>query len=199
LVTPTGAAILVTLAQSYGPVPLTRIDRIGHGLGSREIAGRANLLRLLAQDDLEEGPLLRDTVTMLTTHIDDMNPEWYGGLSEQLWQAGVLDVALTAITMKQGRPGVCLEVMVAEEKAEGVAALLLQHSTALGVRMQSVPRVLLPRRIREVESPWGRVRVKEAAGVGKVEYADVWAMAQREGCSLPQMQQRLWSWLVEQR
>uniref|UniRef100_UPI00102D13E1 nickel pincer cofactor biosynthesis protein LarC n=1 Tax=Candidatus Magnetaquicoccus inordinatus TaxID=2496818 RepID=UPI00102D13E1 len=200
LITPTGAVILVTLAQRFGCSPLTRIDRIGHGLGSREIAGQANMLRLLAQesragDQEEVFPLLQDRISQLTTHIDDMNPEWYGHLSEQLWQAGIVDLTLTPMTMKKGRPGIRLEVLVAEEKAKAVAALLLRHSSALGVRVQSLSRWLLPRTLREVVTPWGSVRIKEAAGVGKVEYADLLQLAQAQNWSMAEAQQKITPWL----
>ncbi|MBF0183271.1 MAG: nickel pincer cofactor biosynthesis protein LarC [Magnetococcales bacterium] len=196
LVTPTGAAILVTLAERYGACPLTRIDRVGQGLGSREIAGRANLLRLLAQEEEEnEATLLREWVTVLTTHIDDMNPEWYGALSDHLWQAGVLDVALLPITMKKGRPGVRLEVMAETEQAERVAALILHHSTALGVRLTPTERLILPRRLREITTPWGMVRVKEAGERCKIEYADLLAVAEGQGWSLLQAQERLLPYL----
>ncbi|MBF0180480.1 MAG: nickel pincer cofactor biosynthesis protein LarC [Magnetococcales bacterium] len=195
LVTPTGAAILVALVERYGPADLTRVDRVGHGLGSRELPGRANVLRILAQNEdsalVAESGLLRERVLVLSCHVDDMNPEWYGPLWEHLTRAGALDVALIPMTMKKGRPGVRIEVVARPGHEEELARILLTHTTSLGVRLDAMERLVLPRAERELKTPWGTVRVKVAGGIWRPEHDDLEQLARRQGWSLPQAWQNL--------
>ncbi|MBF0126873.1 MAG: nickel pincer cofactor biosynthesis protein LarC [Magnetococcales bacterium] len=197
LVTPTGAAILVTLVDRYGPLELTRVDRVGCGLGSRELHGRGNLLRILVQEETLPLPpetgsgLLRDRVVVLSCHVDDMNPEWYGPLWEHLMGAGALDMALLPMTMKKGRPGVRIEVVAHPGREEALARLMLTHTTSLGVRMDVMERFVLPRTEKILKTPWGTVRVKEAAGIWRLEHDDLEQLARRQGWSLPETQQNL--------
>ncbi|MEO5364450.1 MAG: nickel pincer cofactor biosynthesis protein LarC [Magnetococcus sp. DMHC-8] len=194
LVTPTGAALLVTLVQRFGAAELTRIDRIGHGLGSRMLPDRANLLRILAQDadsPVLDPPVLRESVVVLSSHLDDMNPEWYGPLWEQLWQAGALDVALIPLTMKKGRPGVRIEIVAPPGRETDLARLVLIHTTSLGVRMAPMDRLILSRTQRRVVTPWGPLRAKEAGGVWRLEHDDLARLAAAQGWSLPRAHQQV--------
>ncbi|MBF0285236.1 MAG: nickel pincer cofactor biosynthesis protein LarC [Magnetococcales bacterium] len=191
LATPTGAAILVNTVSAFGVMTLERIDRVGVGLGRRELADRANALRILAEEKrgvvpraVEEG-IDRERVAVLSTHVDDMNPEWYGPLWEVLFQAGALDVALIPLTMKKGRPAVRLEVVASEERAEPLARLILAHTTTLGVRLERMERLALHRERRTVETPWGALRVVLAGGSPRLEHDDLAALARRQGWSLP--------------
>ncbi len=205
-VTPTGAAILANLTDHFGTMELHRIDRIGNGLGSREVQGRANVLRILAEDavdsvveeitDTSANPPRRERVSVLSSHVDDMNPEWYGPLWEQLFQAAALDVALIPMTMKKGRPGVRIEVVCKPEDGERLATLILRHSSALGVRLATMERLVLPRRMRSVQTPWGVLNCKDAGGVWRPEHADLADMAQKQGWSLPEAQQRITPFLA---
>lgn len=202
LVTPTGAAILVALAERYGAPDLPRIDRVGYGLGSRDLPGRANLMRVLICDGDEEAtsPITdmdRERVAVLSAHIDDMNPEWYGPLWELLFQARALDVALIPVTMKKGRPGVRLEVVAAPGDEESLARVILANTTTLGVRVALMDRYVLPREERILKTPWGTVRAKEAAGIWRVEHEDLAVLARRQGWSLSQAQQHLMPFLAE--
>ncbi|MBF0462399.1 MAG: nickel pincer cofactor biosynthesis protein LarC [Magnetococcales bacterium] len=194
LVTPTGAAILVTLVNRFGGSGLTRIDRIGHGLGSRVLPGRPNLVRILAQEtdppDVTSA-LVRESVVVLSSHLDDMNPEWYGPLWEHLLGAGALDVALIPMTMKKGRPGVRLEVMARPGQETVLAEMVLAHTTALGVRLAVMDRLILPRTAQTVATPWGVVRAKEAGGVWRLEHDDLEQLAKRQGWTLLQAQQTI--------
>ncbi|MBF0143801.1 MAG: nickel pincer cofactor biosynthesis protein LarC [Magnetococcales bacterium] len=197
-VTPTGAAILAHLVDDYGGLRLTRIDRVGHGLGSRELAGRPNLLRILVEEKGRGGErpgVIRDRVALLSTHIDDMNPEWYGPLWERLQGAGVLDVALMPITMKKGRPATRLEVIVAVGQEGRVARLLLEHTTTLGVRVAEWDRFTLERAHERFTTPWGDVRAVVAGGLWRLEFEDLARIARTEGWSLPLVQQRLMPFL----
>ncbi|MBF0212819.1 MAG: nickel pincer cofactor biosynthesis protein LarC [Magnetococcales bacterium] len=201
LVTPTGAAILVTLAERYGPPDLIRVDRVGYGLGSRDLPGRPNLLRILACDEHKEesraSDLERERVVVLSSHIDDMNPEWFGPLWDRLLQAGALDMALIPMTMKKGRPGVRLEVVARLGDEEPISRLILTHTTALGVRVAQVDRFILPREERVLKTPWGSIRAKEAGGVWRLEHEDLVLVARRQGWSLLQTQQHLTPFLAE--
>ncbi|MBF0347366.1 MAG: nickel pincer cofactor biosynthesis protein LarC [Magnetococcales bacterium] len=192
LTTPTGAAILVHYCRRFGPCPLTIVDRIGLGLGTREIPGRSNGLRILVQDAASRGEAMgRDRVTLLTTHIDDMNPEWYGPLWDHLFAAGALDVTLSPVTMKKGRPGVRLECMAPVAAASTLARVILHHSTSLGVRVQPCDRWVLPRTAGTVMTPWGAIRVKDAGGVRKPEYDDLCRVANTMNWSLPETAARV--------
>ncbi|MEO5327481.1 MAG: nickel pincer cofactor biosynthesis protein LarC [Magnetococcus sp. THC-1_WYH] len=190
LVTPTGAAILVHLMQRFGrfgPCRLSAIDRIGLGLGTREIPGRTNGLRILAQNDpCKQDPLSQDRVTVITTHIDDMNPEWYGLLWDHLFKAGALDVTITPITMKKGRPAVRLEVIATLETADSLARIILAQSTSLGVRLQPCDRLTIPRKDTIIPTPWGELHAKIAHGHAKPEYDDLVQLATRMNWSLPE-------------
>ena len=193
LVTPTGAAILVTLVNAFGPSCLSRFDRIGYGLGTQEIPGRSNVLRILAQDTDGDAtiPEVQEQVIVLSSHLDDMNPEWYGPLWNRLLEAGALDVALIPMTMKKGRPGVRIEVVAHPGQETVLAQMLLSHTTALGVRMARMDRLILPRTQRNVTTPWGVIRAKEAGGIWRLEHDDLEQLARSHSWTLPQAQQQV--------
>ena len=200
LVTPTGAAILVHLVDRFTPSELTRIDRIGYGLGTREIPKHSNALRLLAQDDKETAqdlPVHRAWVVVLSSHLDDMNPEWYGPLWDRLFEGGALDVALIPMTMKKGRPGVRIEVVVSPGDEERLAHLVLHHTTTLGVRMATMERMVLPRTQQTIKTPWGGVRCKVSGTGRRVEHDDLAALAKRERWTLPEAQHRITPFLMD--
>ncbi|MEO5331852.1 MAG: nickel pincer cofactor biosynthesis protein LarC [Magnetococcus sp. YQC-5] len=203
LVTPTGAAILVTLAQRFVPMELSRIDRVGYGLGTRELSGRSNLLRILAQEEAESldtfspnASLQRERVAVLSCHVDDMNPEWYGPLWDRLLGAGALDVALIPMTMKKGRPGVRIEVVGRPGEETALARIILTHTTTLGVRLALMDRFVLPRKERVLKTPWGTIRIKEAGGVWRMEHDDLAQLAHRQNWSLLETQQHLTPYLA---
>ncbi|MBF0435713.1 MAG: nickel pincer cofactor biosynthesis protein LarC [Magnetococcales bacterium] len=192
LVTPTGAAILIHFCKRFGACHLPRIDAIGLGLGTRDIPNRCNGLRILAhKEDPSGDPVQLDRIAILSTHIDDMNPEWYGLLWDQLFQAGALDVAISPVTMKKGRPGVRLEIISPETIAPSLARLVLNHTTTLGVRIQPCDRITLPRNSQTRSTPWGELRIKRAGHHVKPEYDDLVAMATTMNWSLPETQARI--------
>lgn len=193
MVTPTGASILVSLVTRFGPPALSAIDAVGVGLGGRQIKGRSNALRILAQLETaaNDQSFQREWIGLLSTHIDDMNPEWYGLLWERLFEMGALDVAITPMTMKKGRPAVRVEVMVPPGMEEELAKTLLSHSTAIGVRMERVERLVMTRQKQSCTTPWGRVGYKEAGGIRKPEYDDMARIAREQDWSLPQTYQAI--------
>lgn len=161
MVTPTGAALVRTLASSFGPIPAMTISRVGYGAGRREWPDRPNLLRLVI-GEVVGSQLQIETLRVIACNIDDMTPQWYGPLMEKLLEAQALDVWLTPVQMKKNRPGTVIEVLCRAPQAEAVRVLLLRHSTTLGVREYAVSRYSLERYIETVETPFGSVRVKVA-------------------------------------
>lgn len=207
LVTPTGAAILASLVDRFTASPLTRIDHIGYGLGRRNLADRANALRILAQKDdnasvsndvdATDAELQHERIGVLSTHIDDMNPEWYGLLWERLFAEGALDMALIPMTMKKGRPGIRLEVIVPPGKEKAMAKLVLTHTTALGVRFEQMDRLILRRNQSTFETPWGPVQTKNAQGINRIEYEDLAKIAREQEWPLPKAHQMVLPFLTK--
>ncbi len=159
LATPTGAAILATLVRRFGPLPLMQVQAIGYGAGSRDLAEQPNLVRLLV-GEASGAALEGDTASLIETNIDDMNPQFFETLMDQLFAAGALDVWLTPITMKKSRPGITLSVLCPTEAARRTAEVVLEGSTTFGVRITSVDRLKLHREVLEVETPFGPAQVK---------------------------------------
>jgi hypothetical protein len=158
LTTPTGAAILATVASAFGPPPLLTVRAVGYGAGTRELSGQPNCLRLIVGDSPEAGAT--DEVAVLEANIDDMSPQLFEPLMEDLFAAGALDVYLTPVIMKKSRPATVLTVL-AEAGAEGrIAPLILRGSTTFGLRLSRRGRLKLTREIRTVETPYGPVAVK---------------------------------------
>ncbi|MBI2502062.1 MAG: nickel pincer cofactor biosynthesis protein LarC [Candidatus Latescibacteria bacterium] len=158
LVTPTGAAIITTLATSFGPAPPFRLERVGYGAGQRELKEIPNVLRVRIGHTAQT--FQQERAVLVEANIDDMNPEVYGYLSEQLLEQGVRDVYLTSVQMKKGRPGTLLSVLAGEEQLDAVVELLLAETTTLGVRFHPVERRKLERGSLTVQTGYGPVRVK---------------------------------------
>jgi len=161
LVTPTGAAILTTVARFERPA--MTLERAGYGAGSREIEGRPNVLRIWLGERIERG--VRQMV-LIETNIDDMTGEMLGYARDTLLDAGAADVWFTSVQMKKGRPGVMLSVICSEAQEEAVARLLLRETSTLGVRVRPVHRWEAERELLEFESSLGpaSVKVKRLAG-----------------------------------
>ena len=197
-VTPTGALLVRCLAESFGPLPAGKVLASGKGLGDRD-SDIPNLLRvlLLETPEREEGDLFqRDRGTVLETNIDDMNPQYYGPVMQMLFAEGALDVWVTPILMKKGRPAVTLHCLCLPEREEVLAALLLRETTTLGLRKYSVDRLKTDHEIVERETSWGMVRYKVARLGQEVlranpEFEDVLRLSRENGLPLPEMRERL--------
>jgi hypothetical protein len=161
LTTPTGAAILATLADSFGPLPAMKIQRIGYGAGQKDFAERPNILRLLVGEAVD-APVAgqSDQVCVLETNLDDISGELIGYCTSRLWELGALDVYTTAIQMKKGRPGVTLTVLCRPSDAAAVEDILFGETTTLGVRRWMAARTVLRRQPHSVVTPWGPVEGK---------------------------------------
>jgi len=159
-VTPTGAALLVSCVESYGPMPALRPERQGFGAGSDRPGPMPNVLRAILSQP--ESSLGTDVVVVLETHIDDMQPEALPFLLERLMEAGALDASLASLVMKKGRPGQLLRVISKPQDRERLARKILAESSALGVRQTEMSRWIQQRETRLVDTAFGRIRVKLA-------------------------------------
>lgn len=177
-VTPPAAALLATLADEFGPLPALR--PLAQGFGGDEL--RAVL-------GLADAAVARDRVAVLETHLDDMTPEHLAFLLERLHEDGALDAALAPLVMKKGRPGQLLRVLAKPADAERLARAVLAGSSALGVRLHEVPRLVLRRRTSSVRTPFGPIRVKvshapDGARRVKAEYEACARAARAHGVSI---------------
>src|SRR5262249_15609771 len=161
-VTPTGATLARTITTKFGTMPAMKVARVGYGAGQRDWPDRPNVLRLTIGDRSDDSGLYVEQLSVLSCNIDDMNPQWYEPLMKLLNEAGALDVWLTPVQMKKNRPGTMIEVLCQSNDAEAFRALLLRHTSTLGVRETSVIRHSLPREIQTVQTQYGAVRVKVA-------------------------------------
>jgi uncharacterized protein (TIGR00299 family) protein len=168
LVTPTGAAILVTLAESFGPVPPMQLKTMGLGAGSKDFS-TANILRLwlgesetIFPENLEASLGKQETIAVLETQCDDLNPQAIGYLFSQLFELGALDVFTTAIAMKKSRPGVLLTVICHPDKVIPCQNLIFRETTTLGIRLSQQTRSILNRQFHSIQTPYGVVSLKVA-------------------------------------
>jgi uncharacterized protein (TIGR00299 family) protein len=159
LVTPTGAAVLTTLSESYGPLPDFTIQKTGFGIGTHKLT-IPNFLRVVIGE--ETAASIQDTVKLIETNIDDMNPQYYDHIMDLLFKAGAKDVFLNPIIMKKNRPGVILSVLSSPELIDDLSEIILNETTALGLRISELKkRRVLRRELRTVNTSLGKVRIKE--------------------------------------
>jgi uncharacterized protein (TIGR00299 family) protein len=186
MVTPTGAAVLRALGRS-APMPLNfEIEKIGYGAGTREYEDRPNLLRIMI--GRERGGLDTDELLEISANIDDLNPQIYDHVMERLFAAGARDVTLTPTIMKKGRPAITIAILGEAARRDALAKVLFSETSTIGVRFHSVARLKLRREIREVETRWGRIKVKFSEGDGAVtatpEYDDCRKVATEQSVPL---------------
>lgn len=201
MVTPTGAAILTTLARGGG-APEFVPERIGYGAGTRDLP-LPNVTRVFvgeASQANESGA--SDDVVVLETNIDDMNPKYYELAIERLFGAGAIDVWMTPVIMKKNRPGVVLAAAARSDEAEACAEAMLRETTTLGVRMRKMSRRTLARSVRSVATPLGPVRVKSVDGNGiraTLEYDDVVRIARDSARPIAEVSKELERYISEQK
>jgi len=165
LLTPTGAAILTTLAAGWGPAPPMRLERSGYGAGGRDLGGLPNVLRLMLGRPADEGA---DTAVVIEASLDDLQPELVAAAASQLLAEGALDVHVSPVLMKKSRPGVVLSVLCEPADEEVFARRLFETTSTFGVRAYTVRRRRLERLITTVDTPHGPVDVKCALAAGVV-------------------------------
>lgn len=186
LATPTGMALLRTLAASFGSMPVLESAQVGYGAGDADPEGWPNALRVFLADETASTGRLTDRVVQIETNLDDLNPQAYEHVMAQLFAVGALDVALIPVIMKRSRPGVILSCLASREHTDAVLEVVLQETTALGVRIQELDRQVLPRRFVTVKVTGGSVKMKVGevgAGWEKAapEYVDCQQIAVRTG------------------
>ena len=197
LVTPTGAAIVSTLASSFGAFPAMKIERIGYGAGAKEFPQHPNVARVFIGAAVEPvkpqpGAAGDELVAVLEANLDDMSPQLYGYFADRALEAGALDVTCSSVQMKKNRPGLLVTILCAPEKSDALAALLFEQTTTLGLRIYEARRKVLEREHVEVETPYGKVRIKVAKREGKVvnaapEYDDCQKLAAEKNVPLKQV------------
>ena len=165
LVTPTGALLVSGYAEDFGGVPSMRLEKIGYGAGSRDFPDSPNVLRVLIGEDTP-GPAR--SVVVVETEIDDMNPQIFGPLIDQLMAAGALDVFYTPIQMKKNRPGTLLTIVARPEQRTRLTSMVFRETTSIGVRYTEMRRECLDRETVEVVTPLGPVKIKVALRDGEV-------------------------------
>lgn len=196
LATPTGAAIISTVASGFRRLREFQSTSIGYGAGRREIEGFPNVLRVM----VGEGPAAQDStsggaaemVKIIEANIDDMNPQIYGYFLEKALSLGALDVYLTPVQMKKNRPGHCLTVMCEPTKEVALTRLIFAETTTIGLRVHGAQRRVLDRSMDTIETRFGRVRVKIARLNGSVlnvgpEFDDCQRLAQEKGIPLKEI------------
>lgn len=203
LVTPTGAAILTTVVESYGRLPEMVVERIGYGAGTRDVPGRPNVLRVMVGETASSGART-DRVVVLEAAVDDMTAEALGHFSERALAAGALDVYFTPVQMKKNRPGVEITLLAEPHDLDRLARLVFRETTTIGLRQREVARRVLDREIVTVETEFGPVRIKIARLDGEVvnaapEYEDCRAAAERAGAPLAAVQAAASAAYVEKR
>lgn len=179
LVTPTGAAIVKTLARRFAVFPEMRIEKSGYGAGSREFPGLPNVVRLTLGEASATlaAKTASDIVTVLEANLDDLNPQVFGYVMDRLLEEGALDAFGMPVQMKKNRPGMLLTVLCKPEDASKLTHLIFTETTTLGVRRRDEVRQTLARRWEKVRTQWGEVRIKIASMNGTVtnyapEYED---------------------------
>lgn len=186
LLTPTGAALLATLGSEFGSMPRINVERIGYGAG-RDDLPHPNLLRLVV--GTSESTSGKETVAVIETNIDDMNPQFYDYVMEKLLAMEVLEVFITPVLMKKNRPGHLLTVICSSEKLPSVAKFLFKETTTLGLRWHEEEREKTDREILPLRTKYGRIRFKWARWEGRVvnlspEYDDCKRLALERGVPL---------------
>ena len=186
LTTPTGAAVVTTLAKEFGPMPPMRISAGGYGAGSRDFPDQPNVLRALLGE--ASGAEEATTITVIEANIDDLSPQILGYAMERLLDSGALDVTLQPIEMKKSRPGTLLRVLAKPEDRDRLTEIIFAETSTLGLRMYAAERRVQSRRWVEVSTPHGSVRMKVAGdGAYAPEFEDCRRLALSTGAPLKQI------------
>lgn len=172
LVTPTGAAIVATLCENFGPQPAMKVSAIGYGAGTTDLEGQPNVLRIMAGEvsgksmDTHGG-----TIRVLETNLDDMNPQIFGYLLDKALAEGALDLFATPVQMKKNRPGTLVTILCKPEDEWKFQQMLFAETTTLGVRSHLVERHALPREFVRVVTRFGEVCIKISRVEGRIAHA----------------------------
>jgi uncharacterized protein (TIGR00299 family) protein len=193
LVTPTGAAIVATLCDSFGPQPPMTVSAIGYGAGTTDLEGQPNVVRIMIGKSSDKKSAAGDEeITIIEANLDDMNPQIYGYVLEKALLAGALDVYTTALQMKKNRPGTLLTILCRPEDTEALMSLIFAETTTFGVRSHRAQRRALAREWVNVSTSYGSVRIKLSRSNGHIlhvtpEYDDCRKLAVEKQVPLQQV------------
>src|SRR5882724_10012724 len=172
LVTPTGAAIVATLCDSFGPQPAMSVTAIGYGAGTADLESQPNVVRIMIGEAVEKTVAGYDEeISVIEANLDDMNPQLYGYFLERALAADALDVYTTPVQMKKNRPGTLLTVLCKPQDANGLTSLIFAETTTFGVRTTTAQRRILPREHVSVSTSFGDVRIKLSRVNGRIQHA----------------------------
>jgi uncharacterized protein (DUF111 family) len=197
LLTPTGALILTEYAASFGPVPAMRVHKVGYGAGDRELPETPNVVRVLVGEAdalaIPDRSATAHAVVVLECEIDDMNPQIFGVLMDQLYAAGALEVFYAAVQMKKNRPGTLMTIVARPEHREAMTEIVFRESTTIGVRYQELARECLEREMVTVATAIGPVRFKVARRNGRIlnaqpEFEDLAKLSAERGIPIKDAQ-----------
>jgi pyridinium-3,5-bisthiocarboxylic acid mononucleotide nickel chelatase len=186
LLTPTGAALLTTLARSFGPVPKMTLEQTGYGAGTSD-RERPNVLRILIGEKTDGANV--DSVAVIETNIDDMNPQMFEFVMETALASGALEVFFTPVQMKKNRPGILVTILCKPEQVETFSLMLLNHTTSIGVRHRIEQRFIAIREFDTIETEFGSILIKIAKIAGNIvnvapEYEDCKRIARQKNLSI---------------
>ncbi len=190
LVTPTGAAIVAALCDTFGPQPPMQVSAIGYGAGTADIEGQPNVLRIMTGEMMDSSVQSHSgTICVLEANLDDMNPQIFGYLLDKALAAGALDVFATSVQMKKSRPGMVVTILCKPEDEHKFQQMLFAETTTLGVRSHLVDRHALPREFVTVNTRFGALRLKVARAEGRIqhvspEFDDCRKLAEEHGVPL---------------
>lgn len=169
LVTPTGAAIVATLCEHFGPQPAMSVSAIGYGAGTADLEGQPNVVRLMIGESAEKAtPGFQEEISVIEANLDDMNPQIYGYFLEKALAAGALDVYTTPVNMKKNRPGTLLTVLAKPSDTDRLMSLIFAETTTFGARTYRAERRTLPRELVSVATRFGEVHIKVSRVNGRI-------------------------------
>jgi uncharacterized protein (TIGR00299 family) protein len=169
LVTPTGAAIIATLCDAFGPQPPMSVSAIGYGAGTTDLEGQPNVVRIMIGESSERVATgFDEEISVIEANLDDMNPQIYGYFLEKALAAGALDVFTTSVQMKKNRPGTLLTVLAKPADTNSLMSLIFAETTTFGARSYQAQRRILPRESVNVHTQFGEVRIKLSRVNGRI-------------------------------
>jgi pyridinium-3,5-bisthiocarboxylic acid mononucleotide nickel chelatase len=200
LVTPTGAALIKHFSQGLLPSDAVfQIEKLGYGAGSKDFETLPNFIRIWQGSQTKSSPA--ETMIQLDTNIDDMNPEIYPFILEKLYEAGINDAWLTNVIMKHGRPGSQISVLLKADLLGKVKQIIFNETTTIGFRYHQVNREILKRKVKQIDSPWGKVQIKETEFNGEKkaypEYKECERIAHANNVSIGQVYDTIKALLIK--
>lgn len=200
LVTPTGAAIITTIAEKFGTMPAMETVEIGYGAGSRDLE-QPNVLRVFIGNLIQKSSTDQDNIFIIETNIDDMNPQLYDNVMTKLLENGALDVYLTNILMKKNRPAIKLTVLSDLQNLNKLCKNIFEETTSIGVRIREEKRTILEREIKEIDTHYGKIKVKTSKLNGRIintmpEYEDCKRIAEMQNIPLKQIYREIKNFLL---